>query len=125
MQSNANVSSTPPQRWSSRAGPSPARPSSSRALALFLRGSRRPVHPGRFLESRFMQPGGITQDALARAMGVSRRRVNELIRGRRAITPDSAIRLALFFGTDASLWIELQTAWDMHRAWQQYRAAAG
>ncbi|MBL8492840.1 MAG: HigA family addiction module antidote protein [Rhodocyclaceae bacterium] len=89
-----------------------------------MRSARRPVSPGHFLESRFMQPAGITQDALARAMGVSRRRVNELIRGRRSITPDTAIRLAIFFGTDATLWIELQTAWDMHRAWRTFRQSA-
>lgn len=68
-----------------------------------------------------MRPSGITQEALARALGVSRRRVNELVRGRRAITPDTAIRLALFFHTDAALWIGLQTAWDMHQAWRTYR----
>jgi antitoxin HigA-1 len=89
--------------------------------ALFSRTSRRPVLPGHFLETRFMRPGGITQDALARALGVSRRRINELVRGRRAITPDTAIRLALFFQTDAALWIGLQTAWDMHLAWRTYR----
>jgi addiction module HigA family antidote len=68
-----------------------------------------------------MRPSGITQEALARALGISRRRVNELVRGRRAITPDTAIRLALHFRTDAGLWIGLQTAWDMHLAWRAYR----
>jgi addiction module HigA family antidote len=121
---SAGVCSTPSKTWSSRAEPVSARPSSYRGTAVLMRSARRPVHPGRFLESRFMQPGGITQDALARAMGVSRRRVNELIRGRRSITPDTAIRLALFFGTDATLWIELQMAWDMHRAWRTFRQSA-
>ncbi len=58
----------------------------------------------------------MAEDALARAMGVSRRRVNELIRGRRSSTPDTAIRLAILFGSDATLWIDLETAWEMHRA---------
>ena len=92
---SASVSSTSTKTWSSRAEPVSARASSYRGTAVLMRSARRPVSPGHFLESRFMQPAGITQDALARAMGVSRRRVNELIRGRRSITPDTAIRLAL------------------------------
>ena len=59
--------------------------------------ARRPPQPGQFLESRFLAPLGISQTALAKALGVSRRRVNELINGRRAITPDTAVRLGLFF----------------------------
>lgn len=105
-----------------RAGRSAPRLSFARDPALLAAFARRPVPPGKFLETRFMRPGGITQDALARQIGVSRRRVNELVRGRRAITPDTAIRLALFFRTDPSLWINLQTAWDMHQAWRAFRS---
>ena len=47
---------------------------------------------------------------------MSRRRVNELINGRRAITPDTAVRLAMYFGNDAAFWMHLQVAWDMHAA---------
>ncbi|MBR0566149.1 HigA family addiction module antidote protein [Azoarcus sp. L1K30] len=86
---------------------------------------RAPQHPGRFLETRFMRPAGISQDALARALGISRRRVNELTRGRRAFTPDTAVRLAIFFGTDALLWMHLQAAWDTHLAWRSLRVALG
>jgi len=78
--------------------------------------SRKPPHPGEFLESRFMKPLSITQTELADALGVSRRRVNELINGRRAITPDTAVRLAMHFGNDAAFWMHLQVAWDMHAA---------
>ena len=78
--------------------------------------SRRPPHPGAFLETRFLKPLRITQTELAAALGVSRRRVNELVNGRRAITPDTAVRLALYFGNDASFWMHLQVAWDMHAA---------
>ena len=78
--------------------------------------SRRPPQPGQFLESRFMKPLGISQTELAKALGVSRRRVNELINGRRAITPDTAVRLAMYFGNDAAFWMHLQVAWDMHAA---------
>ncbi len=85
-------------------------------------GARSPVHPGRFLETRFLEPMGISQQTLARELGISRRRVNELIRGHRAITPDTAIRLAVFFGTDAAFWMGLQMAWDMHHALRAYRS---
>jgi len=77
---------------------------------------RTPPHPGRFLESRFMLPLGISQTALASALGISRRRVNELVNGRRAITPDTALRLALFFHNEPMFWMHLQVAWDMHAA---------
>lgn len=85
--------------------------------------ARTPPQPGQFLESRFMKPLGITQTELAEALQVSRRRVNELIRGRRAITADTAIRLGLFFGNDATFWMHLQVAWDMHEALKRHRAA--
>jgi addiction module HigA family antidote len=78
--------------------------------------ARKPPHPGEFLESRFLTPLAITQTALADALGVSRRRVNELINGRRAITPDTAVRLGTYFANDASFWMHLQVAWDMHAA---------
>jgi len=88
------------------------------ALAL----SRRPPLPGEFLATRFLKPLAITQTDLAQALGVSRRRVNELINGRRAITPDTAVRLAMFFGNDAAFWMHLQVAWDMHAAVRQMRS---
>lgn len=78
--------------------------------------SRTPPQPGKFLESRFLTPLGITQTELAAALGVSRRRVNELVRGRRGITADTAIRLAQFFDNDPIFWMHLQLAWDMHAA---------
>ena len=85
--------------------------------------SRRPPQPGQFLESRFMKPLGISQTDLAKALGVSRRRVNELINGRRAITPDTAVRLAMYFGNEAAFWMHLQVAWDMHTAAREVRAS--
>ena len=78
--------------------------------------SRTPIHPGHFLETRFRTPLAISQTELAAALGVSRRRVNELIRGRRAITPDTALRLGAYFDNDPMFWIQLQVAWDMHAA---------
>jgi addiction module HigA family antidote len=75
-----------------------------------------PVHPGYLLETRYLQPLGLTQLALAEALGISRRRVNELVRGRRGVTPDTALRLAAYFRTEPEFWMQLQVAWDMHRA---------
>jgi antitoxin HigA-1 len=82
----------------------------------FSPAARRPPHPGEFLDTRFLRPLAITQTELAAALGISRRRVNELVNGRRAITPDTAVRLAMYFGNDASFWMHLQVAWDMHAA---------
>ena len=65
-----------------------------KSLRFFLASPRTPVHPGRFLETRYLQPGHISQDALATALGISRRRVNELVCGKRVITPDTAVHLA-------------------------------
>ncbi len=79
--------------------------------------------PGRFLQTRFMQPTGLSQEALAAALGISRRRVNEIINGRRAITADTALRLALYFGTEIDFWLRLQSAWDIHQAWRHWMDA--
>lgn len=78
------------------------------------------VHPGYFLETRYLQPAGISQDALAKALGISRRRVNELICGKRRVTPDTAVRLALYLNTDVAFWLEMQFSWDLHEAQHQY-----
>jgi addiction module HigA family antidote len=86
--------------------------------------ARRPPHPGHVLETRFLKPLGISQTELAEALGVSRRRVNELINGKRAITPDTAVRLAMYFGNEAAFWMHLQVAWDMHSAVREVRASA-
>ena len=78
--------------------------------------SRTPPHPGEFLETRYLKPLAISQTDLAASIGVSRRRINELVNGRRGITPDTAVRLAIYFGNDATFWMHLQVAWDMHAA---------
>lgn len=99
------------------------RPLSERRRASMLSLSpRRPPLPGEFLATRYMKPLSINQTELAQALGISRRRVNELVNGRRAITPDTAVRLAFYFGNDAMFWIHLQVAWDMHVAMRQFAA---
>lgn len=90
-----------------------------------LRPPRRPMHPGRFLDTRFVQPAGLTQEALAAQLGISRRRLNELIVGRRGISADTALRLALRFGTDIEFWLHLQAAWDAREAWERHAELEG
>ena len=77
---------------------------------------REPVHPGYFLDTRYLKPLGLTQLALAERLGISRRRVNELVGGRRALTADTALRLAAYFRTEPQFWLQMQSAWDVHQA---------
>lgn len=72
-----------------------------------------PVHPGEILEQEFLKPLGISQNRLGKDLGVSPRRVNEIIHGKRAITADTALRLARYFGNSASFWLGLQMDFDL------------
>jgi addiction module HigA family antidote len=72
--------------------------------------------PGEILLEEFMKPLGVTQYRLAKEIGVPPRRINEIVHGKRAITADTALRLAAFFGTDAQSWINLQTHYDLETA---------
>lgn len=78
--------------------------------------SRTPMAPGRFLESRFLRPSGLSQTDAATQLGLSRRRLNEIIQGHRGITPDTAIRLGLLFRLPARFWLDLQSDWDLAQA---------
>ncbi len=81
-----------------------------------------PVHPGEILLEEFMKPLGITQYRLARAMKVYPRRVNEIVHGQRAITADTALRLARYFGTTPELWMNLQSHFELERARDELEA---
>jgi antitoxin HigA-1 len=72
-----------------------------------------PVHPGEILLEDFLKPMGITRYRLAKSIGVPQRRIDEICAGKRAITADTALRLARFFGTDAQSWMNLQTEYDL------------
>jgi antitoxin HigA-1 len=72
-----------------------------------------PVHPGEILLEEFLKPMGITQYRLAKSIGVPQRRIGEIVAGKRAITADTALRLARFFGTDAQSWMNLQAHYDL------------
>ncbi len=76
----------------------------------------RPIHPGEILREDYMAPLGLSATALARALGVTPARVNDIVRGRRGITGDTALRLARYFGTDAQSWLNLQAAYDLRTA---------
>ena len=83
--------------------------------------NRRPTHPGEIIRYEFLDPLGITQQQLADAIGVSRVRINEIILGKRSITPDTAFRLAKFFNTTPEFWIGLQNNVDMWDALQEHK----
>lgn len=72
-----------------------------------------PVHPGEVLLEDFLKPLGLTQYRLAKALSVPPRRINEIVHGTRAVSADTALRLARFFGTSARFWLNLQTAYDL------------
>ena len=77
---------------------------------------RPPTHPGEMLREEFLRPLGLSQAELAQRIGVSYPRVNELVHGKRAMTPDTALRLERLFGVEAQFWLNLQLAWDLYHA---------
>lgn len=74
------------------------------------------VHPGEVLQEEFLMPLGISQNALARAMAVPPRRINEIVLGKRGITADTAVRLAAALGTSERFWLGLQADYDLEEA---------
>jgi addiction module HigA family antidote len=80
---------------------------------------RRPTHPGEMLREDFLPDYGLTVSSLAEALGVSRQSVNELLRGRRAVSPEMALRLGRLFGNSPEFWLNAQRAvdlWDAAKA---------
>ena len=77
---------------------------------------RSPTHPGEMLLEEFLIPMGITQRELANAIHVPYQRINEIVNGRRGVTPSTALRLGRFFGMSASFWMNLQLRWDLYHA---------
>ena len=72
-----------------------------------------PIHPGEILVKEFLEPLGISQYRLAKDIGVTPRRINEIVHGRRAISADTALRLSQYFGMEAQFWMNLQSRYDM------------
>ncbi|HNS01917.1 MAG TPA: HigA family addiction module antitoxin [Anaerolineae bacterium] len=72
-----------------------------------------PIHPGEILLEEFLEPMGISQYRLAKDISVPARRINEIVQGKRAITPDTALRLSRYFGLSERFWLNLQTRYDL------------
>lgn len=81
----------------------------------------KPVLPGQILFEEFMEPLELSQNGLARAIGVPPRRINEIVHGKRAITADTALRLAAYLGPDPQFWLNLQTHYDLSVAYLNTR----
>jgi addiction module HigA family antidote len=82
---------------------------------MFTNGMR-PVHPGEVLREDYLKPLGMSANALARALKVPAPRINDVVRERRGVSADTAMRLARYFGGDARSWMNLQTAYDLRVA---------
>ena len=78
--------------------------------------NRVPTHPGEVLLEEFLNPYGVTQVALAKHIGVPLQRINEIVRGKRGVTPETAWLLAQTFGTTPEFWVNLQSAYDLARS---------
>ena len=74
------------------------------------------IHPGEVLYEEFLEPMGLSQNRLARSIGVPPRRINEIVLGKRGISADTAIRLARYFGNSESFWMGLQADYDLEEA---------
>jgi len=72
-----------------------------------------PVHPGEVLLEEFLEPAGLSQYRLAKDVSVPPRRINEIVHGKRAVTADTALRLARYFGTTPRFWLNLQAQYDL------------
>jgi len=81
-----------------------------------------PVHPGEILLHDFMEPLGLSQYALAKAIGVTPMRVSQIVRGQRAVTADTALRLSRYFGTRPGWWLDLQSYYDLEIAADELEA---
>ena len=82
--------------------------------------NRPPTHPGEMLLEEFLKPLDMSQVELAGRIHVSYPRINEIVRGKRGVSPDTALRLERLFGMEAQVWLNLQQAWDL---WQAQHAA--
>lgn len=78
-----------------------------------MKNNMRPIHPGQILREDYLGPLNMSANALAVALRIPRPRINDVVRERRSVSPDTALRLSRFFGGDAQSWLNLQTAYDL------------
>ncbi|MDQ1548200.1 MAG: antitoxin HigA [Actinomycetota bacterium] len=95
-------------------------PSNATRYAFRVRDSHEPIHPGEILLDEFLNPMGITQYRLAQTIFVPARRINEIVHGKRAISPDTALRLSRALGTSDRFWMNLQSRYDLDIAVAQH-----
>jgi len=88
-----------------------------------MRQPKNPFHPGEILLEEFLNPSGITQASFAKKMGWTKAKLNELIKGKRGITADTALDLARVLGTSAKLWMNIQATYDLDQAHKRREAA--
>ena len=81
-----------------------------------LRNGMRPVHPGEVLKKDYLEPLGMSVNALAKALKVTTPRMNDIVLGRRGVSADTALRLARYFGGEARSWLNLQLSYDLRMA---------
>lgn len=81
-----------------------------------IKNGMRPVHPGEVLREDYLVPLGMSANALARGLQVTPARINDIVRERRGVTADTALRLSRYFGGDAQSWLNLQSAYDLRKA---------
>ncbi len=87
--------------------------------------NRPPTHPGEMLLAEFLEPLGLTQKHLAESIHVPYQRINEIINGKRGVTPSTALRLAKFFGVSSDFWLNLQLRWDLYHVQKQEGESIG
>ena len=85
-------------------------------MAMAHKNGMRPVHPGEVLREEYLEPLGMSVNALARELGIGAARLNEIVLGRRGVSADTALRLARYFGTTPELWLNLQAFYDLRTA---------
>ena len=78
-----------------------------------MKNNMRPIHPGEVLREDYLEPLNMSANALAVALRIPAPRINDVVRERRSVSPDTALRLSRFFGGDAQSWLNLQTAYDL------------
>jgi addiction module HigA family antidote len=82
----------------------------------------RPPHPGETIKEDYLMPLGMSVNQLAKALGIGAARLNEIVRGERGVTADTALRLGRYFGTSAEYWLNLQSLYDLRMAERKARA---
>lgn len=83
---------------------------------MMFKNGMRPIHPGEVLREDFLKPLGLSANALAKALHVPAPRINDIVRERRGVTADTALRLTRYFGGDARSWMNLQSAYELRKA---------